>query len=161
MQLIHYVQRDGRRWQRPEITQGSHHWQLWLLHIQSVSALCHSLWRRASRRQKRSNEPPSVARNSDRMGDLFRLHRHITRSRWQITHCQRFMWLNSIGVPTSTSDFGICREVLSASGKKDFPAIFGVCLGHQGIGEFFGFEVSQVSNSHYIHIRPKIRKIRI
>ncbi|PPA85041.1 aminodeoxychorismate/anthranilate synthase component II [Brevibacillus laterosporus] len=42
------------------------------------------------------------------------------------------------GTPTNEKDFGVCREVLC---EAEVP-IFGVCLGHQGIGHIFGAKVT-------------------
>ncbi|HEX3784108.1 MAG TPA: aminodeoxychorismate synthase component I [Pseudonocardiaceae bacterium] len=38
------------------------------------------------------------------------------------------------GRPSQAEDFGVCREVIARAGLP----ILGVCLGHQGIGEYFG-----------------------
>jgi anthranilate synthase component 2 len=42
------------------------------------------------------------------------------------------------GHPARTQDFGICSDVLLHSAKP----VFGICLGHQGIGAAFGGNVS-------------------
>jgi anthranilate synthase/aminodeoxychorismate synthase-like glutamine amidotransferase len=43
------------------------------------------------------------------------------------------------GNPSRTQDFGVCTEVLQRSEKP----IFGICLGHQGIGVAFGGKVNR------------------
>jgi anthranilate synthase component 2 len=52
------------------------------------------------------------------------------------------------GHPENESDFGVCAEVIKNAAKVSCP-ILGVCLGHQGIGHYFGGKV--VRAPHIVH----------
>lgn len=45
------------------------------------------------------------------------------------------------GDPRKKKDFGICKEIIL---RAKMP-VFGVCLGHQGIGVLFGAQIKQVT----------------
>jgi anthranilate synthase/aminodeoxychorismate synthase-like glutamine amidotransferase len=50
------------------------------------------------------------------------------------------------GTPGVTRDFGVCGDVLT-SVSQDVPTL-GVCLGHQGIAQFYGGNVIRASPVH-------------
>ncbi len=49
--------------------------------------------------------------------------------------------------PSDPDHAGICLDVIKQAGEKDMP-LFGVCLGHQAIGQVFGGDIVRVAPMH-------------
>lgn len=52
------------------------------------------------------------------------------------------------GHPSNPRDFGVCAQIIERAAELKCP-VFGVCLGHQGIGHYLGATVSRAP--HIVH----------
>ncbi|PRP81151.1 anthranilate synthase, component II [Planoprotostelium fungivorum] len=82
--------------------------------------------------------PPDVVKNDDIPEDKW----DDVVEKWLTTyHC--IVLSPGPGVPSLSSDFGICMKVIrSISRTSHGPTLFGVCLGHQGLAIHFGYELA-------------------
>jgi anthranilate synthase/aminodeoxychorismate synthase-like glutamine amidotransferase len=62
-----------------------------------------------------------------------------TRSRWTRDGAQARRH-RAVARPCTPNEAGICMDLIKAAAKAQVP-LFGVCLGHQAIGQVFGGKV--------------------